>query len=289
MRPNIPTYDLTGISAHQFIVEKINHTQHARKALLDRGIHRDSHYIFTIMEQGFVRMMIDFAVIEARESCIFCIMPGQVHQGLLMEDVVGWFVAVKADFVPDTVRSVFEESLTKIEPLLLDMESIAKISMTADLLYGYCNDGGFASKERLLTVRSLLSALMGMVAHRYSEENSLDISDQNRASQLTRAFRILVRKKFRTLKSPSSYAELLHISRGYLTEVIREATGKSAQYWIHSEILIEAKRLLVFTDLTVKEVAYELGYSDHAYFSRLFSRLENQSPSEFRQKPQESL
>lgn len=123
-----------------------------------------------------------------------------------------------------------------------------------------------------------------MFAFMYSNEHGYEASHENRTLQLSRAFRILVRKKYKTLKSPSGYAEMLNISRGYLTETIREATGKPAQYWIHQEVLTESKRLLVFTHLTVKEIAYELGYSDHTYFSRLFSKLEGQSPSEFRDK-----
>ncbi len=92
----------------------------------------------------------------------------------------------------------------------------------------------------------------------------------------------MVRQNYKTLKSPSEYAEKLNISRGYLTEAVREVTGKPAQHWIHQEILIEAKRLLAFTHLTIKQIAYELGYDDHTYFSRLFSKLEDESPSEFR-------
>ncbi|MCS3528662.1 AraC family transcriptional regulator [Chryseobacterium sp. JUb7] len=284
MKQNIPTYDLPDVSQHQFIIERMMHPENAEEALLDKGIHRDSHYIFTIMESGYVKMMVDFAIVEAQGSGIFCVLPGQVHQGLEMKDVAGWFLAVKADFVPDIIRSVFEESLIEIEPLFLDNKEIEKMGITAGLLYDFYRDEGSVSKEGILVIRSLLNAFMGMFAHRYSQEKGFEISDKNRSAQLTRAFRILVRKNYKTTKSPSAYADLLHISRGYLTEVIREVTGKSAQHWIHQEILIEAKRLLVFTDLTVKGIAYELGYSDHAYFSRLFAKLVDESPSEFRDK-----
>lgn len=135
-------------------------------------------------------------------------------------------------------------------------------------------------------VQSLLNAFLGMFALLYSQKNRSQASGESRSVQLSRAFRGLVRRDFKTLKSPSEYAEILNITRGYLTEAVREVTGKPAQHWIHQEILIEAKRLLVFTHLSVKEVAYELGYSDHTYFSRLFSKLEDQSPSEFRNQHQ---
>lgn len=287
MKQTIPTYDLNGITHHQFHVKRMDkRTQDAEDILLDKGIHRDSHYIFTCMESGHVRMMVDFKTVEAKDSAIFCVLPGQVHQGLLMKNVCGWFVAVKAELVPDTVRSFFDESLGEIQPLPLDKKLVKKMSTAAGMLHDAYTNEMLSTKEGFLVVHSLLNAFLGMFAVMYSQKSILHVSGESRALQLLRAFRILVRKDFKTMKSPSEYAEALNITRGYLTETVREVTGKPAQHWIHQEILIEAKRLLVFTNLSVKEVAYELGYGDHTYFSRLFSKLEDQSPSEFRNQHQ---
>lgn len=283
MKQTIPTYDLNGISHHRFHVKRMDkRTQNAEDILLDKGIHRDSHYIFTCMESGHVKMMVDFKTVESKDSTLFCVLPGQVHQGLLMKDVCGWFVAVKAELVPDTVRSFFDESLGEIQPLPIDKSLIQEVNTTASMLHASYTDEMLSSKEGFLVVQSLLNAFLGMFALIYSRNNLSPSSSESRTLQLSRTFRSLVRKDFKTSKSPSEYAEILNITRGYLTEAVREATGKPAQHWIHQEILIEAKRLLVFTSLSIKEIAYELGYSDHTYFSRLFSKLEDQSPSEFR-------
>ncbi|WP_160138620.1 helix-turn-helix domain-containing protein [Chryseobacterium sp. c4a] len=283
MKHTIPTYDLSDVSKHRFHIKRMDrNTYNTEEILIDKGIHRDSHYIFTCMESGHVKMMVDFNIIEAKDSTIFCVLPGQVHQGLLMDKVNGWFIAIKSDLVPDAVRSVFEESLEGIQPLTIDKKWVEKFNNTAAILHTFYTDEMLASKEGFLIIQSLLHSFIGMFALIYSKENSSQATGENRSLQLTRAFKILVRQSHKTMKSPSEYAEKLNISRGYLTEAIREVTGKPAQHWIHQEILIEAKRLLVFTHLTVKEIAYELGYNDHTYFSRLFSKLEDQSPSEFR-------
>jgi hypothetical protein len=71
-------------------------------------------------------MMVDFNIIEAENSTIFCVLPGQVHQGFLMDNVNGWFVAVKSDMVPDAVRSVFEEFLEGIHPLKVETAWVEK-------------------------------------------------------------------------------------------------------------------------------------------------------------------
>ncbi|WP_347219726.1 AraC family transcriptional regulator [Chryseobacterium sp.] len=285
MKQAIPTYDLNDISRHGIIAERMEHRNHeSDDMLLDKGIHRDNNYIFTCMESGHVKMMVDFKTVESQDPAIFCVLPGQVHQALIMKDVSGWFIAVKAELIPETVRSVFEELLVEIQPVPVNKSWVEKLNSSTRILQSFLSDEILASKEGSLIVQSQLHAITGIFAFIYKHENQARTTHEPRALQLTRAFRTLVRAEFKTLKSPSSYANLLNISRGYLTEVIREVTGKSAQYWIHQEVLIESKRLLVFTHLTIKEIAHELGYDDHTYFSRLFSKLEGQSPSEFRHK-----
>lgn len=285
MKQSIPTYDLSSITKHGVLVERIEkRTISTEDNLFDKGIHRDSHYIFTFMDSGRARMMVDFKVIESKDTSIFFLLPGQVHEGILMEDVSGWFIAVKADLLSDTVRAVFEESLVDIQPVSIDENWKNKLNTCAGMLQMSYTEEMMETREGLLVAQSLMNAFTGMFALIFSEKYSPEISGESRAVQLTRKFRVLIRKEFKTLKSPSGYADHLNISRGYLSEVIREVTGRSAQYWIHQEVLIEAKRLLSFTQLTVKEIAYELGYSDHTYFSRLFSKTEGFPPSEFRDK-----
>jgi len=285
MKQTIPTYDLSGITRHGILVERIEkRTLSTEDNLFDKGLHRDSHYIFTFLESGQAKMMVDFRMIEAQDKAVFFLLPGQVHEGILMENVTGWFIAVKAELLPDSVRSVFEETLVDIQPISIDKNWTEKLSACAGMLQMTCTEEMLGTKEGFLVIRSLINAYTAMYAMIFSAKKNSGISGESRTVQLARKFRVLVRKEFKTMKSPSSYAEALNISRGHLTDVIREITGRSAQYWIHQEVLIEAKRLLSFTQLSVKEISYDLGYSDYAYFSRLFSKAEGCPPSEFRNK-----
>lgn len=110
MKQTIPTYDLNSITRHGILIERIEkRTMSTIDNLFDKGIHRDSHYIFTFLESGRAKMMVDFKIIEARDAAVFFLLPGQVHQGILMEKVTGWFIAVKADLLPDAARSVLKK------------------------------------------------------------------------------------------------------------------------------------------------------------------------------------
>ncbi|HEY0298445.1 MAG TPA: helix-turn-helix domain-containing protein [Arachidicoccus sp.] len=286
MDKNIPTYNLDNISKHGIIIERIaKRLEVPNENPVTKGIHRDSHYIFMFMQTGNAKMAVDFKTFNLSDATVFCVLPGQVHQSLGIKNMSGWFVAANVGFIPDYVRTVFEESLATIKPISIDKKEADKLNVCAKLLHEiYWDDLMISSKDGFAIAQALLNAYTGMFAAIFMQEIKPEKTRESRAMQLTRQFRNLARQKYKTLKSPSLYAEALNISPVYLTEVVKDITGKSVTYWIQQEILTEAKRLLFFTDMTVKEVAYELGYDDHTYFSRLFSKLTNQSALAFREK-----
>jgi len=77
-------------------------------------------------------------------------------------------------------------------------------------------------------------------------------------------------------------AEQLNVSPHYLSDMLRSLTGQNAQQHIHSKLIEKAKEKLSTTDLTVSEIAYELGFEHSQSFSKLFRSKTNQSPLEFR-------
>ena len=79
----------------------------------------------------------------------------------------------------------------------------------------------------------------------------------------------------------SQYAEALHITPDYLNASLKSLTGTGAKEHIQNRILIAAKRLLKFSDLNTKEIAYELGFSEPANFSIFFKKHTGISPSKF--------
>lgn len=77
-------------------------------------------------------------------------------------------------------------------------------------------------------------------------------------------------------------SERLNVSPGYLTGVLKSLTGQSTQQHIHNKLIDKAKEKLSTTNLSVSEIAYELGFEHSQSFSKLFKSKTNQSPLEFR-------
>ncbi|CAH0143171.1 AraC family transcriptional regulator [Chryseobacterium sp. Bi04] len=87
---------------------------------------------------------------------------------------------------------------------------------------------------------------------------------------------------FREKHTVADYAELLHIAPKTLTHKFKNLQLDSPNQFIINRILLEAKRLLFYTDKPVKEIAYNLGYEDPAYFNRLFTNKTGSTPSNFK-------
>jgi AraC-like DNA-binding protein len=102
--------------------------------------------------------------------------------------------------------------------------------------------------------------------------------------QLFRDFGRLVELHFRTKHQVADYADLLHLAPKTLANKFSKLNLENPNDVIKTRIVLEAKRLLFYTDLTVKEIAYQLGYEDPAYFNRLFTQKAGTSPAEFRKQ-----
>lgn len=86
------------------------------------------------------------------------------------------------------------------------------------------------------------------------------------------------------LQQPSvqHFAQVLNVTSNYLSDLVKYHTGKSALEHIHQQIIVSAKPLLADKNLTVSEIAYQLGFEYPNYFSRLFRKITGTSPSDFR-------
>jgi len=99
---------------------------------------------------------------------------------------------------------------------------------------------------------------------------------------IVREFQFLVEQHFKTKHSVQEYADILHKSVKTLANTFSKASDKSPLQIIHERKVLEAKRMLRYTDKPIKEIAYELGFEDIQTFSRFFKKMESLSPTDFK-------
>jgi AraC family transcriptional activator of pobA len=246
----------------------------------DLGVHRDDHYIFFLLKKGSGSLMIDLQNVDLKTRQMYYILPGQVHHHIRARRAEGWFLAIDTSLVPAECRNVFEGKLSLQLPCSLEPALFQQYLNLLTLLQERCAGANKAGFDRL-AIHALLQSFLAMAAKAYD-----DLPEPNqtlsRPAELSRQFKLLMAKKIRTIKNPSDYSTRLNVSQSYLNESVKRITGFSISYWIQQEILLEAKRLLYYSELNVKQIAYELGYEDPSYFSRFFRRAAGMSALEFR-------
>ncbi|MGG5870800.1 helix-turn-helix domain-containing protein [Pseudomonas peli] len=137
---------------------------------------------------------------------------------------------------------------------------------------------------RELMLQSLISALLVWVGRRSQALMYAETQNQDRGREHLQRFTCLLESHFREHRPIEQYATELGISAAHLNALCRRLAGQSALQLINQRLLLEAKRCLVYTAMTVNQISDSLGFSEPAYFSRFFKRGCGLSPKAFRQQ-----
>lgn len=131
-------------------------------------------------------------------------------------------------------------------------------------------------------IEALLTSLLLMLV-RGTRLDQIDKEGATRAAiRLADRFRELIHQHFRENLRLQNYASMMAVSPAQLRAACVAATGLSPTKMIHARLITEAKRNLIFGDLSIEQIAYALGFVDTAYFTRFFRKEVGQSPSQFR-------
>ncbi|MDB4905099.1 MAG: AraC family transcriptional regulator [Mucilaginibacter sp.] len=136
--------------------------------------------------------------------------------------------------------------------------------------------------DNLVIVKALLKVfLLKLIQIKEQEFTSHDIY-QKRVYE----FLMLLESNYLKVRNTDFYAGKLGISSKRLNQILKNKLDKTGMQLIHERIILKAKRLIIHSENTIKEIAYELGFSDRPYFSRFFKKQTGQTPDEFQKQAQ---
>ncbi len=244
--------------------------------------HRDDHCQLMLAVSGEFKLNIDFETIEFNAPALLFVFPEQVHQVIEVKDSKGWMISFEPSLIDKEVLQLLEHQYSN--PFLLQQESVffQQVIILMDFIerVQLQNTNHYLQK----TVNSLLNAFLSFVAGELVANSPIIKGKEKRSIIIKENFIQLTKEHFKTWKQPAQYASALYISTSHLNDTVKSLTGSSVSAHIQEASIMEAKRLLYFTKQTVKEIAYEVGYDEPVYFGKLFKKITQLTPLEFRKK-----
>lgn len=246
-----------------------------------RYVHRDNYYIFGIVDSGKCCVSIDFNNYYLSENEIICTQPNQVHHVADTGDAKALLLFVDSVFIDASMKQILAEHALSPVPFRINDVQHSELKQLFSIILRRIND--WENDESKHIIQHLSCAAIGIITN--AIQKNIRQHPKNKSHiRFTLAFKELLSKEKQINRKVSHYAELLHISPVYLNEIIKNITGMSTSQYIQAEIILRAKRMLVYTPLNIKEIAVDLGFEDYAYFTRLFTKTTGINPTLYRKK-----
>jgi AraC family transcriptional regulator, transcriptional activator of pobA len=245
-----------------------------------RQPHRHAYHELIWVREGHGRHLIDGDEVEFGPRTLTLIAKGQVHQFQRAEGVSAVVARFEDDWLASSRRWLFSgQSCTALR---VPEDEAARFDALLDLLRVELERP--AGPESAELRRHLLAAVL-LWAQRW-REGQLEEGGATRTDlQLYQEFQEVLERDYAANHDAGHYAAELGVTTGTLSRLLTKLTGQSTKQLVQDRLILEAARLLRFSDLSIKEIAARLGFSDQFAFSKAFKRQRGEAPADFRRRP----
>ena len=235
--------------------------------------------------------MIDGRKWVLRPPCLVVVPARSVHSFCFTPDTDGCIVtaaqrpleSLAATAAPELLRHLRRPAVLSVDPQGRHAEALLPLFEAIE------REGVTHAQGQVSAGLSLFVALFVQIARLSQSPQPSDAPLRSRKAEQIERFRTLLDERWRERLPVAGYAQALGVTAGQLTRVCREMLGLSTLDAINARVVHEAQRELVYSSLSIKQVAAELGFDDEAYFGRFFKKHTGQRPTEFRTMAQRRL
>ncbi len=252
----------------------------------ERHVH--AFYEIIYFEDGEGLHYVDFNEYPVKPGTVFFISPGQIHsfdhghkqKGVLMKicsELMNDESSSESMYLRYNVFNAFDhvpynlvapQDSTKLQNIIKSIEE----EMNEE-----SNTVGHKEYLQLLIKMFIITVQRKNIA-----AESVNLNPAKGAHKNFLAFRQLIEDNFTTIHTVKEYASMLNVSTKTLNQVVNECSAYSPLELINNRIVLETKRLLRYSNFTVKEIAHRMGFEDPSYFVKFFKRQVNVSPADYR-------
>jgi len=250
--------------------------------------HKHNYFEICIFTAGTGEHEIDFQNHPIKTPSIHLLQPGQVHLIRRGIDYEGYLFIFSKEFYNLRFNGL---EIIPGYPLAIQLENGPILNMTMDEFADFAiiissieKEFENVSAETEEIIISFLNIFFLRLRNRFVELIKVINPEKNPNRKLVNSFNQLVDQHFCQIHQVQEYAELLNESPVILNRAVKNMTGKTAGELILERLILEAKRLLIYSDLSNKIIAFKLNYEDPSYFARIFKTKTGTSPSTFRKQ-----
>jgi AraC-like DNA-binding protein len=231
--------------------------------------HKHADYFeLIVLDQGAGYHTIDDTTYEVLPPAAFFLKPGQTHCWDFTRIPKGYVILFREDLLNREGLEIVYNLPTNIR--------LKESDTLFELVKRFCQDYKSAASITILKV------YLQLILLKTAEESDAILSDKP-SSPAYYQFKSLVNEHFQRLKKVSDYTDLLNMPDTQLVAICKAASGKTPSMLLNERILLEAKTLLSNTDLSVKQVAANLDFSDTSHFVKFFKLHTNLTPGNYRE------
>lgn len=244
--------------------------------------HRKDYYFWAYVKQGANRHWIDMKPYSLAPNMFCFTVPHQVHLKEEAKPFTGTIIGFTEEFLALEENTLLRQLPIIQNPdnghqLILSDSDVLFIEDTLEKIYQENQASNSWQHSMLMSYMRVLTIYLSRL---YTEQFSSKNAVPDRA--LLKKYLTKIEEHYSEQHEVSSYADMLNISAGHLSEVVKEQSGKPAIAHIHERLILETKRLLFHTDQSVKEIAFRLGFEEASYFNRFFKRIVGDTPVAYR-------
>jgi AraC-like DNA-binding protein len=244
--------------------------------------HRKDYYFWAFIKDGANKHWIDVKQYILKPNTFYFTIPHQVHLKEEAKPLTGIVLGFTEEFLAleenNTLRQLpIIQNPDNGHELFLSDANVVFIEDTLEKIYAEnANNNGWQHSMLMSYMRVLMIYLSRLYADQF---NNADAAPDR---VLLKRYLNKIEDNYTQSHEVADYADMLNISPGHLSQVVKEQSGSSAITHIHDRLIMESKRLLFHTDHSIKEIAFRLGFEDASYFNRFFKRMVNDTPVAYR-------
>jgi AraC family transcriptional regulator, transcriptional activator of pobA len=240
--------------------------------LQDEKKERLACYEITWFKSGAGRITVDSNHYEIKNNSVYCFVPGQLRRYHIQDNTDGYRLSFSADFL--CINTIQSRIVTWLDSLGSD-GTVAVLEADADMQREMEDITRRMENEFVnyyLLRSEILAGLLNILIIYFSRKLQVTTTDMfvSKDKELVRRFKALLRTHFVTKKLVADYAGELCVTPNYLNRTVKKITGFTASHHIQQHIIFEAKKQAAHFNVSMKEIAYYLGFDNLAHFSKFF-------------------